>query len=379
MKRYRNKVNFYTEKSKSSILIIISLIILFFVSSCEETIKPPDIEDPPLEYTWTIDTLKNPNGYGVVPWSIWGNSDSSVWIAGFNLAGQGELFHWDGIEWKRVTPDLGFNYEVLSIFGFAENDVYVVGSKLIIDSVLHTESLILHYDGVNWQRENVPIGSGLLNIHGRNPNDIWACGYYGSLYHKTGSQWVKVSFDERKYLGLLSEPPDLGPIYVAPNGEVFLMNKYYNYKEYGDTAMLYFSKHSNNTWEDLDSCRLVNINSIPTGYKFGDRAMWGVSGNEIYSVSNWGGLFKFDGISWLLTTWEGKYNYKDVEGISWNKIFTVGEHGTIRYFDGGSWKRIGDFSQFIVDFYSVMPFENEIFIGAYQLGIGYVVHGKVKK
>ena len=57
----------------------------------------------------------------------------------------------------------------------------------------------------------------------------------------------------------------------------------------------------------------------------------------------------------------------------------MGEHGTIRYFDGSIWKRIGDYSSYIVDFYSVMPFEDEIFIGAYQLGVGYVVHGTLKK
>jgi len=55
------------------------------------------------------------------------------------------------------------------------------------------------------------------------------------------------------------------------------------------------------------------------------------------------------------------------------------KYGTIRYFNGSSWIRIGDFGSYIVDFYSVMPFKDEIFIGAYQLGVGYVVNGKVKK
>ncbi len=359
------------------IVALISLVITLFYMGCSTEPPPPDDNNNQyLEYEWTIDTLKNPNGYGIVPWSIWGSLPQGVWIAGFNLAGQGEIFKWDGNVWNRITPDLGFNYEVLSVFGFSENDVYAAGSKIIIDTVLHTEALILRYNGFDWQKEDLPFGSGLKFIHGRNPSDLWACGYYGSLYHKINNQWIKVSFDERKYLGDLSVAPELGPIYVAPNGEVFLMNKYYNYKVYGDTAMFYFSKYSNGIWTDLDSCRLVNIDGIPRGYKFGNEALWGVNENEIYSTGN--AVYKYNGMNWTPVYWED-YSYSDIKGTQMNKIFCVGEHGTISYFHINRWLRVPDFSNKIVDFYSVMPFEGEIFIGAYQLGVGYAIHGKVKK
>lgn len=365
---------------KNIVLILAITFAALFFSCSTEPPPPDDNNNQHLEYEWVVDTLKNPNGYGVVPWSMWGSSDSSVWIAGFNLAGQGELFHWDGKQWNRVTPDLGFNYDLSSIIGFAENDIYMAGYKTIIDTVQHSESIILHYNGSSWQQETITLkGDALLFISGKNSSNIWACGDNGSLYNKTGGNWVKMPFDERKYLGSLSEAPDLGPIYVAPNGEVFIMNKYYDYKVYGDTAMFYFSKYSNGYWQDLDSCRLINIDGIPTGYRFGDRAIWGVSENEIYSVSTWEGLFRFDGVGWFLTAWESRYEYKDVKGTSNNKIFVVGEHGTIKYSEGNSWLYVPDFRNKIVDFYSVMPFENKLFIGAYELGVGYVVRGKLKK
>ncbi|MBZ0181526.1 MAG: hypothetical protein K8F60_03655 [Melioribacteraceae bacterium] len=355
--------------------IFILITIIFY--SCDTADSPPPLDDETtFEFTWTVDTLKNPNGYGVVPWSTWGSSSQSVWVAGFNLANQGEIFHYNGNTWERVTPDLGFNYQVTSVFGFSENDVYIAGAKLIIDSVLHGENLLLHYDGVSFQEINLPKGNGLLYIHGRNTNDIWTCGYYGSLYHKTGTQWVKVSFDEREYLGLLSETPDLGPIYVAPNGEVFIMNEYYDYKVYGDTAMFYFSKYSNSSWKDLDSCRMVNIDGIRTGYTFGNKSVWGYNEYEIYSAGN--AVYNFNGNSWVPATWDD-YPYRDIKGTLSNKIFVVGEHGTLRYYNGNDWIRVRKYSNTIVDFYSVMPFEDEIFIGAYQLGEGYVVRGKVIK
>ena len=356
--------------------IQIFLIFIFF-SNCNTTELPiPPDDKTKIEYEWHVDTLFNPHGYGVVPWSTWGSSPQDVWIAGFNLAGQGELFHWDGTFWSRITPDLGFNFEVLSVFGFSENDVFAAGSRIIIDTVLHTESMILRYDGMSWQRENIPIGSGLKFIHGRSSNDMWACGIEGALFHKIGSQWLQIPFDEKKYLGLLSESPDLGPIYVAPNGDVFVMNEYYNPKSYNDTAMFYFSKYSNGIWTDLDSCRLVNVDGIPTGYKFGNRAMFGINESEIYSAGN--AIYRFDGNNWSAVAWDD-YSYLDLKISSSFKIFGVGWHGTIRYFHNNRWLRVPDFSNKIVDFYSIMPFEDEIFIGAYQLGIGYTVHGKVKK
>src|SRR5690554_2090613 len=108
------------------IVAVISLVITHLVFGCGTEPPPPDDNNNQnLEYEWTIDTLKNPNGYGVVPWSMWGSSPQSVWMAGFNLAGQGELFYWNGTSWIRVTPDLGFNYELSTVIGFGKNDVYI--------------------------------------------------------------------------------------------------------------------------------------------------------------------------------------------------------------------------------------------------------------
>ena len=163
--------------------------LLLFTTTCSTTEPPPPPDDnTTLEYDWEVDTLFNPHGYGVVPWAMWGSSPTDVWTVGFNLAGQGEMFHYDGVKWKRVTPDLGFNYGLAAIFGFSENDIYAVGSKLIVDTMLHSENLVLKYNGINWQRENMPLGSGLLYIHGLNTNNIWVCGYYGTLYHKTNNE-----------------------------------------------------------------------------------------------------------------------------------------------------------------------------------------------
>lgn len=354
------------KKNIFSLYLLITLTS-FYNFSCNTTEPLPPDQKTTLEYDWKVDTLLNPHGYGVVPWSMWGSSPTDVWAVGFNLAGQGEMFHYDGIFWKRATPDLGFNYELAAIFGFSKNEIYAVGSKLIVDTVLHSENLVLMYNGLSWQRENMPAGSGLLYIHGQSTNDIWACGYYGTLYHKTGSIWQKISFDSRL---------KLGPIWTAQSGKVFMMSEYYDYPVTADTAMFYFNKFSTSTWSILDSCRLIYIDGIPTGYKFGEKAMIGISENHIYSAGS--GLFKFNGNLWQVETWDD-YDYKDLKCNNEGIFFAVGGHGTIRYLLNNQWQRISDYNRYTVDFYSVMPFKDEIFIGAFSGGNGYIVHGTLKK
>lgn len=346
-----------------------SLLLMFLsVGGCNTTEPPiPPVENTSLEYEWEVDTLFNPHGYGVVPWSMWGSSPTDVWTVGFNLAGQGEMFHYDGIKWNRVTPDLGFNYELLSIYGFGTDVVYAVGSEIIIDTTLHTKSLIIKYNGTSWQRETTTNGSGLTFLHGIDANNIWTCGIEGTLYQKNGGGWQKMPFDNKL---------KLGPIWVAPTGDVFMMSEYYDYPVTADTAMFYFSKYNSSAWKVLDSSRLVNIDGIPTGYKFGHKAMWGKSTNDIYSAGN--AVYKFDDSHWSAPTWDN-YLFRDIKGIMNGNIFAVGDHGTIHYSINSQWKRIGDYSRFVVDFYSVMPFEKEIFIGAYSGGNGYIIRGILKK
>ena len=347
------------------IFVLFTLVGLLSCGTTDPPLPPDTITT--LEYDWKIDTLLNPHGYGVVPWSMWGSSPTDVWTVGFNLAGQGEMFHYNGTKWNRVTPDLGFNYELAAIFGFSENEVFAVGSKLIVDTMLHSESLVLKYNGVSWQRENMSSGSGLLFINGQNTNDVWACGYYGTLYHKQGNVWLKIPFNE-KY--------DLGPIWVSPYDNVYMMYDYDDYTITQDTTMFYFSKLENNIWQILDSCRLVSVNGIRTGYKFGEKGMVGISANEIYSTGT--GIFKYNGDIWKSEAWDD-YGHRDIKTTEKGIIFSVGDHGTIRYLLNNQWKRISDYNRYVVDFYSVMPFENEIFIGAYSAGNGYIIHGTLKK
>ena len=105
--------------------------------------------------------------------------------------------------------------------------------------------------------------------------------------------------------------------------------------------------------------------------------MIGISENQIYSAGI-KGLFEYNGVSNNLIYWDDYY-YRDIKNNNKGNIFVVGFHGTINYSINNVWKRISDYSRYDVDFYSIMPFDKEIFIGAYSSGNGYIVHGTLKK
>ncbi|WP_221794702.1 hypothetical protein [Oceanobacter mangrovi] len=69
---------------------------------------------------------------------IWGSSDDDVWATSFN----GEIFHWNGLEWTE-----SFLFEAPnSIDGSASNDVYVVGYH----------GNIYYWNGIEWSKVILP-------------------------------------------------------------------------------------------------------------------------------------------------------------------------------------------------------------------------------
>lgn len=336
------------------------------LSGCNSTDPIINSNRTTLEYEWEVDTLQNPYNYGVVPWSMWGSSPSTIWAVGFNTAGQGEIYHYNGSIWIRVTPNFGFNYEVLDIVGFSPDEVYAVGSKIIKDTTLRTSSLILRFNGNGWQVEDIEAGSGLVFIHGYDSNNIWACGINGTLYKKSGASWNKIHFDSNY---------NLGPIWVSLYGNPYLM--YIDNTGSQDTVMFYFANLANSRWEVLDSCKLVTMNGYRTGYKFGEKRICETSSSQIYSVGR-GGIFNHNGNDWELIFWDD-YEYKDIKMNQEGNAFAVGNHGTITYSINNEWKRISEFAPYTVDFYSIMPFNKDIYVGGYASNKGYIIHGRLKE
>lgn len=325
---------------------------------------PTPIEDS-LNYEWVIDTLHNPFGYGVVIKSMWGVNENDIWAVGFNLAGLEEIFHYSNDKWTRVTPQLGFNYELLSIVGFSPNKIYAAGSKtVVVDSNLRSKSLILKYNGVNWIEENIEDGNSLFSIHGADENNLWASGHKGTLYHKSFGVWEKVVLDTND---------NYNSVFVFKNGKSITIGESRRSDSLGFRNLYLYE---NSKWNLIDSTSFTFVDGYPFNVKYGGRSLWGESELDFYTMDYFN-VSKYSNGLWSNVLWDKKI-HNDMKAVDNNNIFTVGNHGLIQVLKNGKPRSILEYDKNLVDFLSIVPFTNTIIISAISNGKGYILRG-IKK
>ena len=177
-------------------------------------------------YTTAIFLVISPNSFAQLGWlevpcpspsttrnmvrGISGSSSSDVWAVGSYetipnppyVIENDLLLHWDGSAWTQFPPmalsttlDDLFDVEAL-----ASNNVWAVGNY---NDFANTRSEILHYNGVSWTNNPVPLitgGSYLFGITAISATDIWAGGgKSGSptrpalTMHYNGSAWSEIA------------------------------------------------------------------------------------------------------------------------------------------------------------------------------------------
>jgi len=147
------------------------LILLLINASCDNTNSEGDKN--PREYTFTFDTLvshyNSSREYQTMMNHIWGNSLDDVWASG-HCSGAEDIFHYDGISWNpaQTSPAVYGGMEG-EVFGFGQNNIWVVGRYGSSGDSIHGYSRIGHYDGNNWERADIPDKTGreLLTIWGK--------------------------------------------------------------------------------------------------------------------------------------------------------------------------------------------------------------------
>ena len=182
---------------KPKIFLTLILTNIFISLSCKEEITKP--EEPPAgrrDYVWDITEIKPGNEslnltdiWGsspqniwavgsssytatsiwhfngsqwrcdsipryVQPTSIWGSSENEVWLGNFNST----IWRYNGGNWSKFGEYKINEYDFTGfedMAGKAHNDIYAVGATQN-NSTLYYKAIIAHYNGVNWQFEDVP-------------------------------------------------------------------------------------------------------------------------------------------------------------------------------------------------------------------------------
>ena len=110
---------------------------------------------------------------------------NDVWAVGRTSSGSGDdplILHYDGTEWTRVELPDEIDGVLNGVAAVSPTDVWAVGS--VGDPAISLErALVLHWDGTAWADVEVgsAIGGGksaLVDIEGFSPTDLWAVGYH---------------------------------------------------------------------------------------------------------------------------------------------------------------------------------------------------------
>jgi hypothetical protein len=117
---------------------------------------------------------------------VWVGSDSCIYAVGLGfgdpalgISKLGHIARWDGRQWNIENDEIPSG-ELWSVFGFSESDVWIASTN------------IYHYDGKRWTNISKKFGVYpryyIYDIWGNRPGNVWFVGSKGSRLHWDGSE-----------------------------------------------------------------------------------------------------------------------------------------------------------------------------------------------
>lgn len=123
--------------------------------------------------------------------SVAGRSASDVWIVGSD-AGEGPIvLHWDGVQWERLAT--GERGDLWWVHPVAGGPVLMGGE----------DGMVLRHDGTRFERMTTPArGVIVFGIWAAAPDDVYAVGGAGGsngfVWHHDGRSWTPVTLPEHE-------------------------------------------------------------------------------------------------------------------------------------------------------------------------------------
>ncbi|RME03611.1 MAG: hypothetical protein D6805_05810 [Planctomycetota bacterium] len=279
---------------------------------------------------------------------VYGNAWNNIWAVG----DQGSVYSATNdpadpnkLKWTQETGP-GANYNLKGVWVSSPNDVWVVGE----DTTQNNQGVILHYNGngVQWstdpqQDPKVLVlsqaNSAMNAIWGFGPEDIYAVGNGGRIYHFDGSGWSQVAqgTTTNDLLGIYGYRSSYSERIVAVGK--------------GGTAV----EFTGYSWR-----------TVTTGTQEDLFDVHGSSNYNIYMVGNNGQVLRYNGwsvYSQTLPQGTTTTNYYAVWVNDYDDIYAVGSGGVIVHYGGYSvgWEKYN--SPATGDFVSVFGADaNEMFL-----------------
>jgi hypothetical protein len=115
--------------------------------------------------------------------AVWGFAPDDVWVVGSYAT-----WRWDGTAWRAATG--AASRDLYGLWGAAPDDLWAVGAW----------GTALHFDGAAWSQVNAGTGLRLRDVWGAAPDDVWAVGERGLLLHWDGAAWSTVPAGTTEHL-----------------------------------------------------------------------------------------------------------------------------------------------------------------------------------
>ncbi|MEX0736651.1 MAG: hypothetical protein WD182_04360 [Bacteroidota bacterium] len=341
-------------------VISASLVLLLVQLSCKTNPVDPPTSNP-RDYTFTIDTLAYPGSFQTMMYDLWASSPTSVWAVGHNDQNRGLMWHFNGTEWTdvKLSTTQGGSIEgpidLDEVFGFNSVHVFAVGRRLYSNPTpppyFLDSSLVIRFDGQQWQEELVQRGRALWSISGSSPRDIWTCGSSGTIFHYNGSLWKRDTIP-------LVVPSDveyaLWDIKSAADGEAFMTGAIRDNSLMRTTN--YFFKLTRGNWSIIDS---FAVQPGGSEVRFGVHGLWLAPEGTLYSFG-WD-IFRWTGMSWT-RLYQSSGALRRMAGSSDTNIFAVGDFGTVLHYNGIDWYEFEELKNPNIVFSSVWTDGNQVFI-----------------
>lgn len=125
-------------------------------------------------------------------WWVSGSSATDVWMVG----DKGRITHWDGAAFVEHPPPT--TARIWGVWAASPTDAWAVAGTPE-GGTAQPNDIVLHWDGQTWTQDPLPgppLGRSLNKIWGASPDDLYAVGEAGTVWHRKGGAWT-----------LESEPP----------------------------------------------------------------------------------------------------------------------------------------------------------------------------
>lgn len=344
-------------------LLFFPALLLTLSLSCKKSTEPLELNRYPYNLKWTIDTLTVGSSQNMMK-NIWGSSSVDMYVCGHSSAATGMLWHYDGKEWNDVDLRVVFNgTDYFStdgeVFGFAHDDIWIGAQYAIYHHPYwgDKKTVVLHFDGVSWQKENITERNGFIQtIWGNSRNEIWAGGWGGVLYNYNGNTWKYYDMHLPDFEGADEETGwHILDIHGNQTGDLYmLMRKRYKL----GVRMDRIYKYTESSWVCIDSTRFWSVwmNKI-----------WVSPSGNVYTSG--AGVERWDGHSWEKLLDKRVYGFA---ATSEKNMFACGHDvftgiGHLYHYNGSEWHLIKEVAG-KTTFTNVWTDGKDVFVIGYTAG-----------